>query len=300
MKQLPIFAVPLVIAISSYCAIADSINIDRDQSIKEIAQCFKSAFDKSDDAATSATEDDTLAIAIEWVKLRESADGKQLGQRANFFLGFVSGRLRISPPKWWSHAIRTGVPGQSMTSFNSKKLQAVWQGKKCDWRYAGIDSLCISPEALLLRQGDQSLALKRSDFPAVKENRNEGEEEENKWTVDNGIVSAVFQDELCALTFECPFEATSGPPGLYCWNTRTKKLVWSRNLDSASSRSFFVGGGVYGGLTEVRISGDRIIVWIGNDFTMCFEVFDKYDGKRLARFSSMHLDEISLVPIPDK
>jgi hypothetical protein len=279
----------LVLSILSCCAVADSMDIDHDQSIREIVQRFKSEFEKYDDVATSMTDDDNLAVAIEWVKLRDSADGKQLGQRANYFLGFVSGRLRISPPGWWSRAIRKGAPGESLTGFNSKEFQTEWQGKKGDWRYTGINSVGTTSEGLLLKQGDHSLVLKKSDFPDV-------EGEENRWTVDSGAIAATFQDDLCALAFECPLGGMGGPPRLYCWTTKAKKLVWSRELDSASSRSFGVGGGVNGGLTQVQISGDRVIVWIGHDFSMCFEVFDKSNGKRLARFSSMHLDEIHLVP----
>src|SRR5438128_1850272 len=73
----------------------------------QIAAKFKDVLEGTD-AISSHDADDTTAVAIEWIRLRDSATNGRIGRKADYLLGFISGRLRATPPEWWCREFRRG------------------------------------------------------------------------------------------------------------------------------------------------------------------------------------------------
>ncbi|QDU45272.1 hypothetical protein Mal52_37640 [Symmachiella dynata] len=242
---------------------------------------------KSDPESTHL-EDNTLALAIEWIRMRDLVAEGRIGKKANTFLGFVAGRVGVRPPDWWSKGVRRGViSDDGRVGFISRHFRNLWKGDKTGWQFSGVDNVVQSPDGLEVEQGAKKITLKKSDFCGLQT----GE----KWDAEeDGAVAAVIRDDICVVGFQCGTEYPGTPYLIYCLKMKTGKLVWKQVLRRGLIPSLGGSGGPFWNYIQITVDGERVSVWSGNGATMAVEVFHKKDGKQIAMFSSYYLNGIQL------
>lgn len=277
----PMFAVEVPIADAPLPSAEGSVN-------DGLKGRFKDRFKNN---VTSAQEkDESVAVASEWLQLRDSVGERQFGRGSDYFLGFISGRCRVAPPKWWGGELEKGsVTRDGRAWFPCHRINRRWHGDEATWQFSGFDAVAVSGDKLTLKSGTRQLILvKTEEFADVGTVR-------NIWSpVDETAIAGAMDQEVCAVVFDCP-TYFGGPPEIHCMNSDTGKVLWKRPVFIGNLPGGGIGGGeIEGSFTEVVIAGDRIVVWVGHQVSMCFEVFRKADGKRTAVFATEYLDGLRM------
>lgn len=235
-----------------------------------------------------SVQDDSLALAVEWVHCRDSAGDRPFGGRADFFAGFLSGRCRAVPPEWWRKDIREGsASAEGAAGFACRGIARRWKGDEAKWKFSGFDDVSSSDDKLTLKLGEQQLVLAKRDFADVGR-------DPMTWSHDaNTAIAGTVDPNICVVIFDCPTYFGS-PRRLFCINSVTGRAIWKQDLHVGVLPGGALRGAVAGSFTEVRFSGDNVVVWVGHDFSMCFEMFQKSDGKRIATFATGFLDRVRI------
>lgn len=243
---------------------------------------------KKSDPESTHLEDDTLALAIEWIRMRDLVAEGRIAKKANIFLGFVAGRVGVRPPDWWAKEVRRGmIRADGTVGFITRQFKNIWKGDKTGWQFSGVDNVVQSTDGLEVEQGAKKITLKKSDFCGLQT----GE----KWDAEeDGAVAAVIRDDICVVGFQCETESPGTPYLIYCLDMKTGKLIWKQLLRRGLIPSLGGSGGPFWNYIQITVDGERIAVWSGNGATMAVEVFHKKDGKQIAMFSSSYLDGIQL------
>lgn len=276
----PVLAMQVPIAKAPLPNAQESVNDGLKRRFKERLQNI--------DVRAADESDESVAIASEWLRLRDSASEGQFGRRDDFFLGFLTGRCRVAPPEWWSSELEKGrVIAQGSATFPCRRIGRRWRGDEANWQFSGFDAVTASADKMTLRLGAEQVQLaKREDFGGIGADR-------NVWSHEpESAVAGTIDRDVCAVVFDCP-TYLGGPREIHRVNSETGKLLWKSPILVGNLPGIGLGGaGLEGSFTEVAVTRSRIAVWVGHQFSMCFEIFDKADGKRLAIFATQYLDDV--------
>jgi hypothetical protein len=229
--------------------------------------------------------DDSLAVDAEWIRMRDGGPKERFGHRADFFLGFLSGRFRLKLPQWWSTLVQDGREGESrIVQFPYRGLKDRWKTDKHGWYFSGIDSVVEKPEGLELAQGTRTIVLKRHELGL--------DNTSTKWNPDqDGAIAAFICEDVCVVALNCRPESPGVPPALYCLDRSTTKLRWKKELNHAVPLNVGITG-VCPNYTEVTVDNEHIGIWTGFGLAVAVNGFRKKDGSRIGSFASSYLTGI--------
>ena len=228
--------------------------------------------------------DDTTLIATEWLRLKHQVSEGRIRRRADYFVGFLSGRLRTQPPKWWRREIRSArVFDAREVVFSSRGLAAKWKTSQEGYRYTGFERVTSGKNGLILSSGSLAVSLSEPPFEIVDKTKGLWDPE----TI-NGI-AGVIDREICVIAFRCP-DDLGGPSELYCVETPTAKLLWKCELDMGLPVPMGFSGGFNGSFTEIILDAENVYVWSSHDISASVQVFRRTDGRLLSHFISCHLN----------
>jgi hypothetical protein len=241
------------------------------------------------DRSSMSMNDATLAVATEWVRLRDSVDDGRFGKKADYFLGYLSGRFQVSPPAWWSRGIRRGGATRGKPwGFDDPQMSKHWKQTEGGLHYSGFDQIALADTDLTLKLGSEAVVLAKSNYPEVGTER-------NFWKVERfSAIVGTIGGGVSVVGFECPVISLGGPAEIYCVDLKSGQPLWKRTVGDGLQPGVGYSGGFRGSFTQIEIDDERIMVWLGHDMAMCLEVFRKKDGKRIANFHSSFLDDIHL------
>ncbi len=233
------------------------------------------------------TEQDVLAA--EWMKLIVGREQRQQKRGADQFVGYLRGRLNVSPPDWWVDAIRKDPSIDADASERTiKRLVKSWKTSSDGWAFHGVSSVTNEGDDLRVKLDGHDLLLKRalaSDFSDLGWN-----------SKDMGAVSGTFQDELFAMAVSCD---EVGPSYIGVFLQDSGQLKWKRELrPTAPGQS---SGGSWGAFTEVVINDNTVAIWVAHDYGVGMEILDRLSGESIAYFSSAqckNAPETTESPVP--
>ena len=231
------------------------------------------------------TVDDSTAIALEFLRMKRTIREDRIGSRGDGFIGFLTGRAKVSLPAWWLELLQNGeVKENGEVFFASRQLQGIWSVDvdvrewKIDdqgfwntndqgWKFSGVSSLTCDGEKLLLSDGDSAnVTLIRSDFEEWLDKRRlewKSDRDVDADQTDNGdgAVSASIRGDCFAVALQCPaYASPGGPSHIVFGDSATGKPRWCRPLSEG-----IVGGGWQGSFdvpfTEVRMDENRVFVF---------------------------------------
>lgn len=224
--------------------------------------------------------DDSIAIQSAWEAVNLTVP-VQLGDRPyrpdsgklNWFLGFLQGRARVSPPGWWRAAVLTARANQRNNIYPGKL-------KPKPYHHTGIGWACCPKDASVARIGDSyiyQVGAKRVTIP-----------DEILVRFDSGelwySISGCFTDKHC---FLATYSDLLYSHDLACVDRSSDKLVWKSTVCGC-----FWGGatGMAGEsyVSVVTAEDDRVFAF-GADLTGFYaHGFRASDGKSLTHFSSSY------------
>ena len=228
------------------------------------------------------TVDDSTAIALEFLRMKRTIREDSIGSRGDRFIGFLTGRAKVSLPSWWLELLQNGmVIENGDVFFPSRQLQGIWsvdydvRDWKIDdqgfwntndqgWKFSGLSSLTCDGDKLLLSDGDSvRVTLIRNDFEEwLNQRRLEWKNDSPYDEGDrDGAVSASISSDCFAVALQCPHSASPGGPShIVFGDSATGKPRWSRALSKG-----VVDGGWQGSFdvpfTEVRMDEKRVLVF---------------------------------------
>jgi hypothetical protein len=249
---------------------------------------MREAFSRPIDA-NQQLEDDTLAVAAEWIRFRDINPHERFGSRAYHLTGFIQGRLRIIPPDWWKVEMRRGTAAKNgFVAFPCRGREQRWKGNEKGWQYSGVDNVSSSDNQLTIESGKLSITLEKDQFPDVSDDALGWNHE------DDGAIVASLNEQVSVIGFRCSPGAFAGPEEIYCIESISHVILWRRKISVNAPPDFGIGGHVDGSYAEIVIDRDRVIVWVSHDYSMGFEVFRLSDGERLGRFAAGDLNNLGI------
>src|SRR5579871_3465281 len=178
--------------------------------------------------ATIDTVDDTTAIALEYLRMRETIFRDRIGSRSDRFIGYLTGRLRVDPPEWWLDELRDGVVNpQRIVRFDSRHPEGSWTKDEHGVRFSGVHAVTIDASKLKLEEAGQvTTVLHRKDFREGL--RNKGED---SWNGESdGAFAATIRNREFAVAFQCPATDAGGPEWVFYGDAITGKPKWRAQL----------------------------------------------------------------------
>ena len=239
---------------------------------------------------------DSTAVAIEYLKIRDAVREDRIGVRGDHFLGFLSGRLRVTPPTWWSDEFRNGIIHANRTSsFFSRLPEGPWSTNEEGLRFGGVSDTTIRGNLLELRKGEATVSLNRKDFEAWLTGEREAwaDTEEDS----DGAIAATIQGDSFAVAFECAVSGVRQPSRLFFGDARTGKPVWNARLTNVLEHGQY-SGSFKGVFTEIMIDDKRVILFGSHSVGMSFQIYDKATGECTTFFSTALLSKVQMKPSP--
>ncbi len=222
---------------------------------------------------------DGKAVIGEWRKYADGWEGR-LGNRADRFVGFIEGRMKVTAPDWWLSYLRTAHISEvgSPPYFKAKKIGLRWSRLSEDVHFTGFDNANMSPHLLTLWKGRNVCKL---DAKTVFR---EWPGNERDW-LSRSAVAGTVTSKYCFLTKLHSIHSCYGPRHLSCFDTKSGMEVWQvRLIDGVLGNSH--SGAVPPQFIEIREDGDLVSVWSCNLFAACLQVFDVHDGRVRLRFTT--------------
>lgn len=238
----------------------------------------------------SSIADGTVATAVEWLKIRDNTEETDRPRRGgDYFLGFLKGRFGVSTPDWWRRQLRRGLAARHAGKwYDSQRSVRLWSGEPTGWRYSGFDQVSSVQNRLTLRCGAEKVVVNRADVVGVGAANDDWDPQQD------GAVAGLIRDGLCALAMECPAaSAVGGPHEVVCLSVASSKVLWRQSLDDGLEAQTPYSGAWHGSYTEIAVAGEFVTVWIGHDVSLCFHMFRKDDGRRIASFASGAVDRVA-------
>jgi hypothetical protein len=229
--------------------------------------------DTPENRCITSTED-VIAIHAAWRRLdlslrrqKEAPNSpRKVEDSAEYFVGFIEGRLEVICPEWWKEAIlSTAVHESGHLAFNipdEKGERLVHE--KMRWP-AGTKIVEEDGGLLHIIRGNQ-----RIDAPKALIHEEANGSRQVDFITVNGSVFIAF----------CPPHAS-----ISLLKLREKKKKWTQNIRGEWFVGTFFGPGERQRV-EIVISKGRIFVFAGSESVVYLEAFDANDGNRVARFSS--------------
>lgn len=234
---------------------------------------------------------DSVVVGTEWLKLHKAtiqagtktgANVARIGDRANEFLGFVRGRLRTSPPDWWCDELRRGrITSEGDGVFRARKIVKRWRLEN-EWMLSGCEDIRVVSDSLSIKCEATVTRLKRSEYMDV-------DHPAGAWE-NGGVLAAACRSGALAVVFESPKYSVAPERRLFFVDSASGKPVWTNSINSGVRTDENLSGGYWGSFTAITMDDSRIMVWIGNDASMSFNMFQKCDGKLIATFSTDELE----------
>lgn len=209
------------------------------------------------------------------------------------FLGFVEGRLRVCPPKWWKEGmIDTGYDDDSKNIIARKIL---WIPRPDDFYSLGAGDVPTGPagtsvvkrrDGLNISVGRDKIELSNKVSERVMVYFNSKDTE-----IGIGGLSSLFIVPVAidSERFVVAFHAGIGCYPLLCVSRTTGKILWETSVFGASWLS---SGGLGGGIPEspvgIQVADGVIYIFGFGPHSAYIEAFSLTDGKNLFRFSTSY------------
>lgn len=244
------------------------------------AQAYRSLFATAGADALSRlqiVDDDSIAIQSAWEAVALTVPVKNGdsfyrpdAQKLNWFLGFLQGRTRVSPPDWWREVVLDARANRRNNIYHGDPKSVPYR------RRTGIDRVTCPKNASVQKNGDSIVyrvgEAKISIPEELKERGNHGTFIEN--------VSGSFTDKHCFLALHDP---VGYPHKVGCIDRTSGKLVWKATVcgswwgDSSGSFESWVA---------VVPTGDGRVFVFGAAGGLYLQGFRATDGQSLVRFST--------------
>lgn len=246
--------------------------------------------------------DDTTAIAIEFLRLRERIRHDRIGERGDEFLGYLRGRLRITPPQWWLNDFRNLVVRPSRRIVVRQNSAGHWKpngdGDDDDehwpWHYSGLTDIIVDANKMTLFDIDKSVMLLREDFAAAGKRTIWDNSLDNPDGIGlDGAVAATIRDDYFAVIFHCRETGPTGPGSVFYGDAKTGKPLWLASLCEVTQPAMYTGswGRTF---TEVVLDENRVLVYGTYGMGISLQLFDRKTGAIRFFFVPAHLEHINL------
>jgi hypothetical protein len=240
----------------------------------EAAAFFRNVFkDASSDDLSKLRENSSPSISIRsaWETVARTISEKQTERPTtvdrsalSWFLGFVEGRIRVSPPHEWQELVYTARSfSRSKLGFGANNLN--WGYKEIGAGFRGQAGLKVSSAGagFVLTTNSSSVHLRRELL---------GEKRWLSYLANDGKLYLASHDDFCL------------PYKLFCVDMATGKLQWESRVWAAGGLVNYEGTG--GHSVQLTMAGDSVIVFgIGTDAAY-IEEFRASDGAVSFRFST--------------
>ena len=229
------------------------------------------------------------SVAMEWARLLRAAQPSAFKSTADQFVGFVRGKLRTSPPIWWSNILATGeLSGEAIGVGCNRALEAAVRR----WQITGACALngcksvtCAPTSMVIVSDNGKTTTVRRDVFASF-------EERGWSWTDEDisGIAVTVTSSDVF-IVLCCPWQEDLGcGEELYCIDLATGECRWKAILDDGLPYGGFTG--VFtGSFTQLRANRHSISVWNAHDMSLSFHVFSVDDGRVISQFCTLTEDE---------
>ena len=227
-------------------------------------------------------------VSREWARLLSAAHPWSIGRTADQFVGFLRGRLRISPPNWWRNILATGDLHNQKIGFGFNRALGVARRK---WRtrggyaFNGCKSVTFGPKSLVVLSEDGTA------IPIMREVFASFEERGGSWTEEEvgGIAVKVTSSHLFII-LGCPWQDLGCGEELYCIDLGTQKCSWTVELADGLPWGS-LSGDYTGSYTEIRANRNLLSVWTAHDLSICFQAFEVNDGRLVYQFCTLPDEE---------
>jgi hypothetical protein len=206
------------------------------------------------------------------------------------FLGFVEGRLRVTPPRWWMSELATAkygwLHGPTVWPEDLKSLRE----KLCSTTKAlihaphGASVERVGGGLRIVLKSDEALSVSKSLLKEVEDEQSFDPEfgGDGKDSIDVVVVDS----ERFIVAFYR--NTTDEQYPLYCISRLSGKIVWKANVWEAapsmagSIEDFFVH------VAAIRIAGDMVYVFGMTSASAYVDAFSLIDGKNRFHFSTSY------------
>jgi hypothetical protein len=238
-----------------------------------------------------------IAIRASWEVVRRTMTAALLGtdeperidpEAMQHFLGFVEGRLRINPPKWWKCRMARAM-------YRNSEDWMVLLGP--EWirpmPYSETKSFIAAPRGTSVERenGGLRIVLEQGKVLYVPEAVLKQAEQENNLDRRIGerlrrLDAVVVDKERFLVAFYMDNQETEYP--LFCLGCSSGKVLWKANVWAGYSHlagrphDFFVH------LTDIRIADGVIYVFGLTSLSAYIEGFSLTDGKNKFHFSTSY------------
>jgi hypothetical protein len=238
--------------------------------------------------------DDSTAIALEFLRMRETIRQDRIGARADRFIGFLSGRLKVTPPQWWSEQFSGGiVQSNRSVGFCFRLADEPWHTSEQGARFGGVTYIEMKGDKLEISTDEAVVTLLRTDFKqALTQNRTIWKCEPTEQS--DGAVAATIYKGKFAVAFKCKESGRgTGPQRFFFGDVKSGKPEWNAPLLHGDINGMS-SGDPKGTYTEIIMDDSRVFVFGSHCIGMSLQVFDKANGKCLAIFVTRYLQALSL------
>lgn len=238
-------------------------------------------------------ENDCIAISAMWCKLQcepgPSRPSRSIEHQAAVLSGFIVGRIRITPPRWWIDTIKhIDIDKNLIDSDALAELNKRWKGKG-RWRYSGVDDAQMEGDQLAISDSGQVVYLDESLFSEF-----EATESQGKWlrsTTSSNLIAKMDGDRLY-IAFPNGEFSFSVPRAVTCIDCKAPEAKWTSVVHNGLSVQPNLSSASIGGFSEIVVTPTNVVLFGANSFACYFNVYDKIDGTLKVRFVTCEIPVI--------